>query len=110
MRADSGTHTPAAPRQLRTSARFFTIPRVSCEPTPQWTVGAGVSFQRLNAELTKQVNYTAAFAQGVQAAIVANPSLAPFAQTLIGSAAGLESGAKVKGDDSSWGWNAGVLW
>src|SRR5437016_6815385 len=40
-------------------------PVLSWEPTPQWTVGAGVSFQRLNAELTKQVNYTAAFAQGV---------------------------------------------
>jgi len=85
-------------------------PVLSWEPTPMWTVGGGVSFQRLNAELTNRVNYATAYAQGVQAAIAANPSLAPFAQTLIGSAAGLESGARVKGDDSSWGWNVGVLW
>ena len=85
-------------------------PVLSWEPTPQWTVGAGVSFQRLNAELTNQVNYAAAFAQGVQSAVAGGLVPAAAAPTLIGSAAGLESGAKVKGDDSSWGWNVGVLW
>ena len=85
-------------------------PVLSWEPTPNWTVGAGVSFQRLNAELTNQVNYAAAFAQGVQSAVRSGLVPAAAAPTLIGSAAGLESGAKVKGDDSSWGWNVGVLW
>src|SRR5438034_7594675 len=85
-------------------------PVLSWEPTPNWTVGAGVSFQRLNAELTNQVNYAAAFAQGVQSAVAGGLVPAAAAPTLIGSAAGLESGAKVKGDDSSWGWNVGVLW
>jgi long-chain fatty acid transport protein len=85
-------------------------PVLSWEPTPNWTVGAGVSFQRLNATLTRQVNYAAAFAQGVQSAVASGLVPAQFAPTLIGSAAGLESGVKVKGDDSSWGWNVGVLW
>jgi long-chain fatty acid transport protein len=85
-------------------------PVLSWEPTPMWTVGAGVSFQRLNATLTKQVNYAALFAQGVQRGVAAGQIPAAAAPTLIGSAAGLESGAKVKGDDSSWGWNVGVLW
>ena len=85
-------------------------PVLSWEPTPQWTVGAGVSFQRLNAELTNQVNYAAAYAQGVQSAVASGLVPAAAAPTLIGAGAGLESGARVKGDDSSWGWNVGVLW
>src|SRR5207248_2343633 len=85
-------------------------PVISWEPTKTLTVGAGVSFQRLNAELTNRVNFAAAFAQGVQSAVAGGLVPPPPASTLIGSAAGLESGAKVKGDDSGWGWNVGVLW
>src|SRR5216117_367093 len=44
-------------------------PVLSWEPTPMWTVGGGVSFQHLKATLTSQVNYAAAFAQGVQSAV-----------------------------------------
>src|SRR6266550_3629689 len=40
-------------------------PVISWEPTKALTVGAGVSFQRLKAELTNQYNYAAAFASGV---------------------------------------------
>ena len=29
---------------------------------------------------------------------------------IIGATPGLESNARVKGDDSAWGWNIGVLW
>src|SRR5437762_9590346 len=85
-------------------------PVLSWEPTKDWTVGAGASYQHLKATLTSQVNYAAAFAQGVQSAVAGGLIPAAAAPTLIGSAAGLESGAKVKGDDSSWGWNVGVLW
>src|SRR5438067_1247578 len=84
-------------------------PVLSWEPTKNLTVGAGASWQRLKATLTNQVNYAAAFAQGVQSQVAAGaiPAAAP---ALIGSAAGLESGANVSGDDSAWGWNVGVLW
>ena len=85
-------------------------PVISWEPAPTWTVGGGVSWQRLNAELTNQVNYAAAYAQGVQSAVASGLVPPTAANTLIGAAAGLESGARVKGDDSSWGWNVGVLW
>ena len=85
-------------------------PVLSWEPTPKWTVGAGVSYQHLKATLTNQVNYAAAYAQGVQSAVAGGLVPPTAAQTLIGSAAGLESGAKVTGDDGSWGWNVGVLW
>ena len=85
-------------------------PVISWEPMKALTVGAGVSFQRLNAELTNQYNYAAAFASGVGQSVAAGQIPAAAAPALIASAAGLQSFAKVKGDDTSWGWNVGVLW
>jgi long-chain fatty acid transport protein len=85
-------------------------PALSWEPTKALTVGAGVNWQRLKATLTKQVNYAAAFAQGVGAGVAAGQIPPAAAPVLIGSAAGLESNAKVTGDDTAWGWNVGVLW
>ncbi|HVO89970.1 MAG TPA: outer membrane protein transport protein [Casimicrobiaceae bacterium] len=85
-------------------------PVLSWEPTKNFTVGAGVSYQHLKAELTNQVNYSAAFAQGVQGLVAAGQIPAAAAPGLIGAAAGLESGAKVTGNDGAWGWNVGALW
>jgi long-chain fatty acid transport protein len=85
-------------------------PVLSWEPTKDWTVGAGVSYQHLKAELTNHVNYAGLFAQGVGQAVAGGLIHAAAAPTLIGSAAGLESAAKVEGSDNAWGWNVGVLW
>jgi long-chain fatty acid transport protein len=85
-------------------------PVLSWEPTPHLTVGGGVSWQHLKAELSNHVNYAAAFAQGVGAGVAGGLIPAAAAPTLIGSAAALESAAKVTGNDSGWGWNVGVLW
>ena len=85
-------------------------PALSWEPTKDWTVGAGVNFQRLKATLTNEVNYAALYAQGVGSLVAAGQVPAAAAPTLIGSAAGLQSDAKVTGDDTAWGWNVGVLW
>jgi len=85
-------------------------PVLSWEPTPHLTVGAGVSWQRLKATLTSKVNYAGAFATGVGGLVASGQIPNTAAPVLIGSAAGLESGADVSGSDSSWGWNFGVLW
>ena len=85
-------------------------PVLSWEPTKNLTVGAGFSWQQLKAELTKDANYAAAFAQGVGGLVAAGTIPASAAPTLVGSAAGLQSFAKITGDDGSWGWNVGVLW
>lgn len=85
-------------------------PVLSWEPTPHLTVGGGVSWQHLKAELSNRVNYAAAFAQGVGAGVAAGQIPATAAPTLIGSAAALESPARVNGTDTGWGWNIGVLW
>ena len=85
-------------------------PVLSWEPTPHLTVGGGVSWQKLKATLTSKVNYAGAFAQGVGGLVAAGQLPASAAPVLIGSAAGLQSDADVSGNDSSWGWNVGVLW
>jgi long-chain fatty acid transport protein len=85
-------------------------PALSWEPTKQLTVGAGVNWQRLKATLTKHVNFAGAFAQGVGGLVATGQLPASAAPVLIGSAFGLESDAKVTGNDSGWGWNVGVLW
>src|SRR5439155_7404003 len=85
-------------------------PVLSWEPTKNLTLGGGVSWQRLKAELTNKVNYAGAFATGVGAAVASGQIPPAAAQTLIGSAIGLESDARVSGHDSGWGWNVGALW
>ncbi len=85
-------------------------PVLSWEPTKNLTIGGGFSYQHLKAELTNKVNYAAAFAQGVGAGVAAGQIPAVAAPTLIGAASGLESDAKITGNDGGWGWNVGVLW
>jgi long-chain fatty acid transport protein len=76
-------------------------PAVSWKPASNVALGLGLNLQRIDAEFTNQVNYTAALLQAAgQAGIALNPA----------TVAGLESSASVKGSDNAWGWNAGVLW
>jgi long-chain fatty acid transport protein len=91
-------------------------PVLSWEPTKYLTVGGGVNWQRIKATLTRHVNYAGLFAGGqdgkggVTGLLLAGQITPAAAQALIGSAAGLESGADVSGNDSAWGWNVGALW
>ena len=86
-------------------------PSVSWRVTSTLAVGVGVNWQRVDAELTQKVNYSAALAQAAGQA--AAGGLIPAAQLptiLAATPPGLESKAKVEGDDSAWGWNIGLLW
>ncbi|HEY8245402.1 MAG TPA: outer membrane protein transport protein [Casimicrobiaceae bacterium] len=85
-------------------------PAISWQATPNFAIGLGVNWQRVDAEFTNKVNYSAAIAQAAGQAAAGGqipPALVP---TIIGATPGLESSAKVDGDDSAWGWNIGVLW
>ena len=73
------------------------------------SIGAGVSYQRLQAELTNAVNYSAVVAQGGAATGRAGQLPAAAAPGIIAANVGLEGGARVRGDDSGWGFNVGVL-
>ena len=92
------------------------IKTINVNPSVSWrvsntvSVGVGIDWQRVDAELTSKVNYSAGLAQAAGQAAAGGlipPALVP---TIIGLTPGLESNARVKGDDSAWGWNIGVLW
>lgn len=91
------------------------IKTINVNPSLAWqahdrlSVGVGVSYQQLDAELTNAVNYSAAVAQGVQQLVSTGqlpPALAP---TVIAANATLEGVAAVEGDDEAWGFNIGLL-
>lgn len=80
----------------KSSIKTFNFnPAVSWKPASNVALGLGLNLQRIDAEFTNQVNYSAALF-GASSGAVAVP--------------GLETAAKVKGSDNAWGWNAGVLW
>src|SRR5689334_16515771 len=85
-------------------------PAVSWRVAPNFSVGAGVNWQRVDAELTQRINYSAALGVAAGQAAAAGLIPATLVPTIVGATPGLESKAKVEGDDSAWGWNIGFLW
>jgi long-chain fatty acid transport protein len=92
------------------------IKTINVNPSVSWrvndtlAVGAGVSWQRIDAELTSRVNYSAALAQAAGQAAAGGLIPASLVPQIVGLTPGLESQAKVEGDDSAWTWNVGFLW
>jgi long-chain fatty acid transport protein len=85
-------------------------PALAWRVSDNFSVGAGVNWQRVDATLTSRVNYSAALAQAAGQAAAGGlipPALVP---QIIGFTPGLESKVDVEGDDSTWGWNVGFLW
>ena len=58
----------------------------------------------------EKLNYSAALAQAAGQAAAGGLIPASLVPTIVGLTPGLESNAKVEGDDSAWGWNIGFLW
>ena len=85
-------------------------PAVSWRVTDTFAVGVGINWQRIDAELTSRVNYSAALAQAAGQAAAGGLIPAALIPQIVGLTPGLESKAKVEGDDSTWGWNVGFLW
>jgi len=93
------------------------IKTINVNPSLSWrvnnafTVGVGVNWQRVDAELTSKVNYSAALAQAAGVAVQRGQLPAALLPTVLGATPlGLESNVKIEGDDSAWGWNIGFLW
>lgn len=84
-------------------------PSIAWQVNDRLSIGAGVSYQRLQAELTNAVNYSAAVAQGVQQLVALGQLPATAAPAVIAANLGLEGGARVRGDDTGWGFNVGFL-
>ncbi len=86
-------------------------PALSWQIADNFTIGGGVSYQRLfGATFTSNANYSAAMAQVAQAAVLAGKIDAATAGAIVKQTGNLNSLVSVTGDDSSWGWNIGVLW
>jgi long-chain fatty acid transport protein len=85
-------------------------PSLSWRLSEQLSLGVGVNYQRVQAELTNAVNYTAVVAQGLQGLVAAGQLPASAVPGLIAANAGLEGITAVRGDDSAWGFNAGLLY
>lgn len=84
-------------------------PSLAMRVNERLSIGAGISYQRLQAELTNAVNYSAVVAQGVQQLVARGQLPAAAAPGIIAANLGLEGDARVRGDDSGWGFNVGVL-
>ncbi len=69
------------------------------------TIGIGLNYQRMQAELTNAVNYTAIIAGAAPLAGVPPVSI----PALVAANPGLQGRAVVRGDDATWGFNAGVV-
>lgn len=72
------------------------------------SLGLGLNVQRIDATFTNQVNYSGALLQAAALNGIA-PGSANY-NAIAQATAGLESAARVKGNDTAFGWNAGVLW
>ncbi|HEY7787884.1 MAG TPA: outer membrane protein transport protein [Casimicrobiaceae bacterium] len=96
---------------VKTDVRTINVnPSVAWRVNDTFAIGAGVSWQHVNAELTKRVNYSAALAQAAGQAAAGGLIPAGLVPQIIGLTPGLASDAKVEGSDSAWGWNVGLLW
>jgi len=85
-------------------------PAVSWRVTDNFAVGVGIDWQRIDAEFTSAVNYSAGLAQAAQQAAAGGLIPAAAVPSIVAATSGLEARTRIKGDDSAWGWNIGFLW
>ena len=84
-------------------------PSLAWRVNDRFSIGLGADYQRLDAELTNAVNYSAVVAQGVQRLVGLGQLPAVLAPAVLAANVNLEGGARVEGDDDTWGYNIGLL-
>jgi long-chain fatty acid transport protein len=84
-------------------------PAVSWKIADNIALGAGVDYQHVKANFTRNVNYSAGIAQAAGTAAAGGLIPAALVPTIIAATPALDSFADVNGDDYAWGWNAGIL-
>ena len=85
-------------------------PALSWKVNDRLALGVGVNWQRIDANFTSAVNYSGVLAQAAGIAAAQGAIPAAIVPSIIGATPGLESKSTVDGNDSAWGWNAGLLW
>lgn len=84
-------------------------PAISYRITDRISLGLGLDYQKIKAELSNSVNYSAVVAQGVQQLVLAGQLPPAALGPTLAANAGLEGFTRLKGDDTSWGYNLGIL-
>jgi long-chain fatty acid transport protein len=85
-------------------------PSLSWRASEQLSFGIGANYQRIQAELTNSLNYTAVVAQALQTRVANGTLPAAAVPGLVAANAGLQGTTAVRGDDAAWGFNVGVLY
>jgi len=85
-------------------------PSLSWRVNDQLSFGVGANYQRIQAELTNSLNYTAVVAQALQARAAAGQIPAAQVPALIAANQGLQGTTGVRGDDAAWGFDVGMLY
>lgn len=84
-------------------------PSIAYQVNERLSLGVGLNYQRIDAELTNAVNYSAALRQAFGQQLASGQlTLEEFAQ-LSNANLGLQGHARVRGDDTAWGFNLGLL-
>ncbi len=84
-------------------------PAMSYRITDHITLGLGVDYQHIKAELSNSVNYSAVVAQGLQQLVTAGQIPPAGLPGLLAANAGLEGYTRLRGTDNAWGYNLGLL-
>jgi long-chain fatty acid transport protein len=84
-------------------------PSIAYQVNDRLSIGLGANYQRIQAELTNAVNYFAVAFQGAVQLIDAGQLPAQALVPLTNATSGAEGHARVRGDDSAWGFNFGLL-
>ena len=85
-------------------------PSISWRINDQFSVGAGLNWQRIKATFTSNANYSGALATAAQIAAAGGLIPAAAVPPFVGATRGLDSSVNVSGDDDAWGWNIGAMW
>ena len=94
---------------IKSSIKTINVnPSLSYTASDALAVGLGLNIQHMSAEFTNRVNYAGALLSAAALNGIA-PGSAGF-NAIAAATAGLESGARVRGSDNAYGWNAGLLW
>ncbi len=85
-------------------------PTLSWRVNEQLSFGIGANYQRIQAELTNSVNYTAVVAQALPGLVQAGLVPAAAVPAVLAANANLQGTTAVRGDDGGWGFNLGMLY
>lgn len=83
-------------------------PTVAWKPASNLSLGLGLNIQFIDAKFISQTSYS-----GALLSAAARNGIAPGSTTfnaIAAATAGLQSRARISGDDRGLGWNAGLLW